>query len=1717
MTSLNNYNNSGARKRARLDLDFSEVLPNSLPVFGRTAAADFFLSMSVDFRCFDDIDIHDVFGLGSYYELHSSYWSYQEKLGIVYSSHDGISVQTVCVDENHIVTETGQPQRLTTLQRPVRCDLSWLADFLNASADGTELQNVGDVPMLFADLQSSIMGLFSTNRLGSIPDPETAQSAEDSFRALKESGFTVLSAFRWTVANWRSLRDSPICGHMSNLLGIAIALGFAPAEWSEIHVNSIKVWRLTTAQRYQDLSSIIDGTLMGVNYFVESVIASWEQKSLLPFLYEKSTSAHLDSIYEGVSNRMPEVRSGTVPEDFCWSSLYLEVERAVRIYKNAVEVAPGGSLQRKIFQDRYCRLKEWLFELCSMRKNGNIVEQAFSAVISGDPGCGKSSVTLDLQKIRSAQLGVKYDPSLTARIEPGDAYHSQVFNYTKFLVFDDVANRPIKYDPSLAMAAMLQAVNNTQFVAVKAEVELKGEVMPDLKAVFGTTNNRGLHLSAISTHPDSLRRRFFLVDMIVKSDYRNSLGGLDTDKFDRDPIYTTYCGNRYKAHQLFTINIAHEGGHQPHQMFNPRTGRNRTLELMEIDEFYYFMELLMIKHDKEQKEHVHTTNSRTFSKCEECGRVSCICVLPSIAEEEDSSDDETMTAITEATSYDGSEPVENQNAFSKAIGQAMTKSFEHAIYERMGDLWIIGRIAKYLFPGPAIVERITRELLSFLSTEDYLQWWYYVPEDAWKKWKIFKHMSPVVQDVQLRRLILTWRRAGFLGLLMAGIGLVLHFMGYGWSRTYICIIPGIALWFYSSLRTAKLRLDAFKYLSEKRSKVISAMSEENREQEWSARTKALYAMTQGAFMLTGFATLAYLIHDAFTDSNVETSLPKRLAGMLPTVRKSNEKVGAPAPPSPIPKPNNEISTVVEVSEQESPIELQNFIEVSDESLKKRDETINVWEQKVVNATMGYTNPTMTRQQFVSLAPKNLSAIYEKIENDWVYKTNVYWVDTDVCLLTEHDIPSKTVFWKIVDNEHTSSEHIVTISPEDFLNFKDTGIAIGRIVHRNKKPMVKYLNNTPGQLRASFYHRSSNGFLDDPIKVTGKRVVHSETGVESIVWEWPVDTYAGACGGIYVSDGDRNPAILGIHYGCIVGMKRLGRSFLPSQADVKNALDVFVKKPEVLFAGREPVSWENDVGGKPTFTPSDELVEGGILDQAKWLLENGHAQEVFQGAENKGRIWQNAFYKSRAVKSLIADDISELCPDLEFGKPRFGRSMWPKSAVYSVNPTPGLPTDDLRWAVQDYLKGFEKFPEYLRSTLRPLEWDEVLNGIDGVRFIDSMNWNTSMGKGYSGGKRSWIRIYLDELGQEKKDFLEEVWTDVQNAIEKIDEGRRVPWLFNAVPKDEPTKVDKKKVRLFMVAQISCTLLVRKYFTPVCRVLQMMTGVSECAVGMNATSEDWEYIWQHLEKFKYLFDGDHKKYDLSKSAKISLSSYKIMIEIAAYGHYTAQDLYRMSVIVGDLVRPLANYTGEVILLDGSTPSGIPVTVIINGLDNSLMNRCAFKSCYPDSEVGDFRKYVAHLNFGDDFINAVSWWRRKFNFLFVQKYFLEYGINITPGLKDAEGKKFVKSSAALVFLQRTSSKLPELPFRVGKLNESSIWKPLLCVMESKDNFCPELAAAVNVDGGLREWLYHGEEKYEQRRTQMDGILTKHNIRHLSRVIDKPYRQLLGEMQEIDDNEKA
>jgi hypothetical protein len=91
------------------------------------------------------------------------------------------------------------------------------------------------------------------------------------------------------------------------------------------------------------------------------------------------------------------------------------------------------------------------------------------------------------------------------------------------------------------------------------------------------------------------------------------------------------------------------------------------------------------------------------------------------------------------------------------------------------------------------------------------------------------------------------------------------------------------------------------------------------------------------------------------------------------------------------------------------------------------------------------------------------------------------------------------------------------------------------------------------------------------------------------------------------------------------------------------------------------------------------------------------------------------------------------------------------------------------------------------------------------------------------------------------------------------GERAFTIAKACKKDEV--LAKEKCRIFYGNPISFTYLMRKYYLPLLRVLQMNPLVSECAVGINKDGPEWEQFHKHVTKhgMDSLIGGDYGKYD------------------------------------------------------------------------------------------------------------------------------------------------------------------------------------------------------------------------------------------------------------------
>jgi hypothetical protein len=383
-------------------------------------------------------------------------------------------------------------------------------------------------------------------------------------------------------------------------------------------------------------------------------------------------------------------------------------------------------------------------------------------------------------------------------------------------------------------------------------------------------------------------------------------------------------------------------------------------------------------------------------------------------------------------------------------------------------------------------------------------------------------------------------------------------------------------------------------------------------------------------------------------------------------------------------------------------------------------------------------------------------------------------------------------------------------------------------------------------------------------------------------------------------------------------------------------------------------------------------------------------------------------------------------------------------------------------------------------------------------MDAIKLNTSVGFPLSGPKRDFV-IQLEPTEDRLNNL--ELQEDIMDEIKRIEEcyrrGERGYPIAKACKKDEI--LAKEKCRIFYGNALSLTYLIRKYYLPLLRVLQMNPLLSECAVGINSHGPEWEQFHVHATKFGMdrLFGGDYGKYDQKLPAQLIFAAFRVLIDFARVCDYTEEDIRIMEAMTGDVVFAYIAYNGDLIgLTEGTHISGNSLTVIINGICGSLNLRCFFYTQYEPESFEKrlvFRDCVAAMTYGDDNIGSVKESIDKFTIKECSHFLGKYGQVYTMPDKESELLDFLPAEE-FEFLKRFSTWHPKLGVHLGALLDKSIYKSLHCFMRGKNSpLTEEHACAQNIDGALREWFNHGEEKYEKQRLLMSEVANRAGISHM------------------------
>jgi hypothetical protein len=443
---------------------------------------------------------------------------------------------------------------------------------------------------------------------------------------------------------------------------------------------------------------------------------------------------------------------------------------------------------------------------------------------------------------------------------------------------------------------------------------------------------------------------------------------------------------------------------------------------------------------------------------------------------------------------------------------------------------------------------------------------------------------------------------------------------------------------------------------------------------------------------------------------------------------------------------------------------------------------------------------------------------------------------------------------------------------------------------------------------------------------------------------------------------------------------------------------------------------------------------------------------------------------------------------------------------------------LSWAVLDYTSTIDKalstdLGKKLLKEVRVLTDEEAINGVEGMSFVDPLKTNTSMGFPINKPKKEYMTMLHNEDGTITRIMDERAVALAKKQEEIYRNGERCYPVFKACTKDEPTKLSKKKVRIFQAAPVSLSINVRKRFLTICHWFSNLPLITECAVGINSHGPAWTQLIEHVSKYgkERMVAGDFTAYDQNMSCHLTLLAYQILIHIAvASGNYTDDDIKIMQGIATDVCFPVINLNGELMQMHGTNPSGQNLTVYVNSIVNSLYQRYIYYAIYPmDQYTGVFQDHVALTTYGDDNLMSVSKDRPYYNHTTMQKEYAKIGLTYTMADKESESVPYLPLEKT-DFLKRKSRFDPNYVFEengqqyegmyLALLDETAIFKSLHCNAISASATRDEVALSC-LESAMSEWFLYGESVYEARRKQMTHVVELMEYQNLIGSTLMPY----------------
>jgi len=1509
--------------------------------------------------------------------------------------------------------------------------------------------------------------------------------------------------FKALYSEFKIYRDSTFASSVTQLLNYIVSIGLCNASQLTFSAGNLQLFAPIAYSNQISASSFADAIVGTVCAFLEGGYRVYTTGQLSAFFYCENEIVEFERKYAICNDYAGYISTGNllemkqVTDDEYMDLISKAIEMGTKllesmIFKKDKNSPEKASLDRKLFS-----LRNWRSDYEQSKVRGDMRESPFAISFYGESGVGKTA----LASVSITTIGLYNNIDVSAEKRQtwadNDKFASNIRSSTNVIQFDDMANTKAEFVADSPTYHLIQTINNALFLAPMAEAHMKGKVALRPRIVTVTTNKRNLDAPVYSNKPESVLRRLYHVTVRLDPEYKRIDGMIDEEKVTR--VFGTS-----PAPDIWLLDVTRcvikgvVGGRTTYDLLpfcwtDPSDNESYYLENIRVGIYLRWLQHASKAHYIFQKEFVKNMKPNLgLQPCSVCGLYLCdTCSLIStqdvnaehhlplanapipgvILSNVPGHDIVTDIALLHddlTQSFDGENAsfcqqsglvTNGVHAFYNVVRLVMSIVYivlscvaihimrlvlprrwldncahiVHAFSFRWYRLWVSVIFANThgILETCRNVRRISTIELVAISNNfrgSWLDWICYVPPS-------------IINSRMLRYTYLVARVDDVFYSIAALLGVF----------TFVCIFMILS-------DTCPCKLIAFLWVTVVYFSISTYYLSEKYliERELESRSDRAPAVVK-------------YLRERYLQILIGSALAATICKVLSSIWR----------------------TQIIFREQ------GNINPTSMEQIYERDKEINDW-------AIAVPRPIPLNERCRTTCGSDLARIcgrstfyvesLKPISDQPWQMTRAFAVRSNVVLVPKHfieaNMPSGVVAFRMrifTGPSHAVGNSFVTTvsnSCMSHLNIDATMIYIPELGSR--KDVFEYFPDvkTTRSSRAIFVYRAKDFAVDHyNIRFEVGQVPYGSRKCDGGTYILPRLTENGMCMSPIVSN-ELGTYILGFHIGGQPnGAIGCGQTIL--RGDVEDAYSRLMSNAHILRVADEGVMLEEQFGVKIVDAPLHYKSAVNFLDR-----QDCHV-EVFGGHSVRSTPHSNV------VTSIISKHVEEvLGVPQQWGPPKLAGGYYPYQVALNNIAHQSLEIgDEIIKATLCYQDCFNNIGKGKTSetiyAMRPLNDIEIVSGIDGCRFIDPMNLSTSPGFPFTKDKKELVEE-VSNVGDAHscpRRFVAEIRKKICEAEDVLAQRLRiyVPW--KAALKDEPTKLTKTKTRVFECAPLIIQAILRKYYLPVVRVMQLHSIKTECAVGCNAEGTEWEQLYTYMMKFPNKFGGDYSEYDQRMPAQLICAAFKVLISVAKMSeHYTQRDITIMESVVSEVVNPIIIYDGAVLMLFGSNPSGQNLTVIINCIVNSILLRCAYYSKYPNDKIGSFRKYVAIQTYGDDVLGSVSSKRKLFNVVSVSDYLAKYNIKFTSPSKEKAECPFLRDDE-LEFLKRTNYYNSDLGCNVGILAEKSIYKRLHCHVTSK-YLNMEQQSAENIDTSLKDFFYFGRDKYDEMLCKLKEVATRANI---------------------------